>query len=378
MTQLELKRIGKRYADGQEVIRDFSLDIKKGEFVVLVGPSGCGKSTLLRMIAGLEEITSGELRMEDRILNFIDPQERNLSMVFQNYALYPHMNVYKNMAFGAKMHKIPKDEIDRRVKEVAEILGISHLLKNYPRALSGGQKQRVAIGSVMVLQPNMYLMDEPLSNLDAKLRNQMRIEIAKIHQRLKKTFIYVTHDQVEAMTLGTKIVVMKKGEIQQVGSPEEIYNQPKNQFVAGFMGTPAMNFLRVKIVEGKGGIVGRVMDKDLLIPSNQSKELVQKGYLNKEVNLGFRPNHVTIYKKVADMMQEMAVIKGTVLHTEELGKEMIIYTQINGKQVAVRAESDERLELGQDLTLYMDMQRVHWFDVGTGENILLKEKWQNE
>lgn len=378
MTQLELKRIGKRYADGQEVIRDFSLDIKKGEFVVLVGPSGCGKSTLLRMIAGLEEITSGELRMEDRILNFIDPQERNLSMVFQNYALYPHMNVYKNMAFGAKMHKIPKDEIDRRVKEVAEILGISHLLKNYPRALSGGQKQRVAIGSVMVLQPNMYLMDEPLSNLDAKLRNQMRIEIAKIHQRLKKTFIYVTHDQVEAMTLGTKIVVMKKGEIQQVGSPEEIYNQPKNQFVAGFMGTPAMNFIRVKIVEGKGGIVGRVMDKDLLIPSNQSKELVQKGYLNKEVNLGFRPNHVTIYKKVADMMQEMAVIKGTVLHTEELGKEMIIYTQINGKQVAVRAESDERLELGQDLTLYMDMQRVHWFDVGTGENILLKEKWQNE
>ena len=378
MTQLELKRIGKRYADGQEVIRDFSLDIKKGEFVVLVGPSGCGKSTLLRMIAGLEEITSGELRMEDRILNFIDPQERNLSMVFQNYALYPHMNVYKNMAFGAKMHKIPKDEIDRRVKEVAEILGISHLLKNYPRALSGGQKQRVAIGSVMVLQPNMYLMDEPLSNLDAKLRNQMRIEIAKIHQRIKKTFIYVTHDQVEAMTLGTKIVVMKKGEIQQVGSPEEIYNQPKNQFVAGFMGTPAMNFLRVKIVEGKGGIVGRVMDKDLLIPSNQSKELVRKGYLNKEVNLGFRPNHVTIYKKVADMMQEMAVIKGTVLHTEELGKEMIIYTQINGKQVAVRAESDERLELGQDLTLYMDMQRVHWFDVGTGENILLKEKWQNE
>lgn len=378
MTQLELKRIGKRYADGQEVIRDFSLDIKKGEFVVLVGPSGCGKSTLLRMIAGLEEITSGELRMEDRILNFIDPQERNLSMVFQNYALYPHMNVYKNMAFGAKMHKLPKDEIDRRVKEVAEILGISHLLKNYPRALSGGQKQRVAIGSVMVLQPNMYLMDEPLSNLDAKLRNQMRIEIAKIHQRLKKTFIYVTHDQVEAMTLGTKIVVMKKGEIQQVGSPEEIYNQPKNQFVAGFMGTPAMNFLRVKIVEGKGGIVGRVMDKELLIPSNQSKELVQKGYLNKEVNLGFRPNHVTIYKKVADMMQEMAVIKGTVLHTEELGKEMIIYTQINGKQVAVRAESDERLELGQDLTLYMDMQRVHWFDVGTGENILLKEKWQNE
>lgn len=378
MTQLELKRIGKRYADGQEVIRDFSLDIKKGEFVVLVGPSGCGKSTLLRMIAGLEEITSGELRMEDRILNFIDPQERNLSMVFQNYALYPHMNVYKNMAFGAKMHKLPKDEIDRRVKEVAEILGISHLLKNYPRALSGGQKQRVAIGSVMVLQPNMYLMDEPLSNLDAKLRNQMRIEIAKIHQRLKKTFIYVTHDQVEAMTLGTKIVVMKKGEIQQVGSPEEIYNQPKNQFVAGFMGTPAMNFIRVKIVEGKDGIVGRVMDKDLLIPSNQSKELVRKGYLNKEVNLGFRPNHVTIYKKVADMMQEMAVIKGTVLHTEELGKEMIIYTQINGKQVAVRAESDERLELGQDLTLYMDMQRVHWFDVGTGENILLKEKWQNE
>ena len=340
MTQLELKRIGKRYADGQEVIRDFSLDIKKGEFVVLVGPSGCGKSTLLRMIAGLEEITSGELRMEDRILNFIDPQERNLSMVFQNYALYPHMNVYKNMAFGAKMHKIPKDEIDRRVKEVAEILGISHLLKNYPRALSGGQKQRVAIGSVMVLQPNMYLMDEPLSNLDAKLRNQMRIEIAKIHQRLKKTFIYVTHDQVEAMTLGTKIVVMKKGEIQQVGSPEEIYNQPKNQFVAGFMGTPAMNFIRVKIVEGKDGIVGRVMDKELLIPSNQSKELVQKGYLNKEVNLGFRPNHVTIYKKVADMMQEMAVIKGTVLHTEELGKEMIIYTQINGKQIAVRAESE--------------------------------------
>lgn len=374
MTQLELRSIGKKYSDGQEVVHNFSLEVEEGEFVVLVGPSGCGKSTLLRMIAGLEEITSGELWMDNKIFNFIEPQERNLSMVFQNYALYPHMNVYKNMAFGAKMHKMPKDEIHKRVTKAAEVLGIGHLLKSYPKALSGGQKQRVAIGSIMVLEPNIYLMDEPLSNLDAKLRNQMRIELAKIHHQLKKTFIYVTHDQVEAMTLGTKIVVMKKGEIQQVGSPEEVYNQPKNQFVAEFMGTPGMNCIKVKLVEEEQGIAVRVMDKKVLIPAYQGKELTRKGYLNQTVTLGFRPNHVTLSKKIAAQMEEVAMIEATVEHYEELGGERIVYVEIGEKQVAVKTESNEEITVGQNITLYIDMQKVHWFDIGTEENILLKEK----
>ena len=374
MTQLKLKNMSKKYADGQEVVHHFSLEINEGEFVILVGPSGCGKSTLLRMIAGLEEITSGELWMEDQLLNFLAPQDRNLSMVFQNYALYPHMNV----AFGAKMNKIPKEEIDRRVNEVAHLLEIDHLLKNYPKALSGGQKQRVAIGSVMVLEPNMYLMDEPLSNLDAKLRTQMRLEIAKIHQRLKKTFIYVTHDQVEAMTLGTKIVVMNKGEIQQVGTPEEIYNRPKNQFVAGFMGTPAMNFIKAKLLESNEGIVASVSGGELLVPIRQSKALIREGYLNKEILLGFRPDHATICQETAARMKAVGILESKIVHCEDLGVEKIIYTQMGNESISVKADSTAHIIREKELPLYINMERLHWFDMGTGENILLKESGQNE
>lgn len=377
MAQLKLKELSKKYADGQEVLHNFSLEVNKGEFVVLVGPSGCGKSTLLRMIAGLEEITGGELWIENQLLNFTEPQDRDLSMVFQNYALYPYMTVYKNMAFGAKMQKVPKEEVDRRVGRVAELLGISHLLKSYPKALSGGQKQRVAIGSVMVLEPNMYLMDEPLSNLDAKLRTQMRIEIAKIHQRLKKTFIYVTHDQVEAMTLGTKIVVMKKGEIQQVGSPDEIYNQPKNQFVAGFMGTPAMNFVKAKIVQRQGELRANVLDRALPLLFDQRSQLMKEDYLNKEVVLGFRPNHVTLRKEIANQMNRVGEMEGVVTHLEDLGVEKIIYMQIGEYQISIKTDLIEGIERQKKYPLYIDMAQIHFFDKGTGENILFKEYWRN-
>lgn len=260
MSDISLVNVSKTYKNGYCAVKDFNLDIREGELVIFVGPSGCGKSTTLRMIAGLEDISSGELWMDDCLMNMVEPKDRDLSMVFQNYALYPHMTVYENMAFGLRAHKTPKAEIEKRVREAAGILEIGHLLDRKPSALSGGQKQRVAIGSVIVRKPRAYLMDEPLSNLDAKLRSQMRVEIAKLHRQLGATMIYVTHDQVEAMTLGTRIVVMKDGAIQQVAPPAELYQNPVNRFVAGFIGSPAMNFLEGKVIlkdqkpclEGKG------------------------------------------------------------------------------------------------------------------------------
>lgn len=288
MSDISLVNVSKTYKNGYCAVKDFNLDIREGELVIFVGPSGCGKSTTLRMIAGLEDISSGELWMDDCLMNMVEPKDRDLSMVFQNYALYPHMTVYENMAFGLRAHKTPKAEIDKRVREAAGILEIGHLLDRKPSALSGGQKQRVAIGSVIVRKPRAYLMDEPLSNLDAKLRSQMRVEIAKLHRQLGATMIYVTHDQVEAMTLGTRIVVMKDGAIQQVAPPAELYQNPVNRFVAGFIGSPAMNFLEGKVIlkdqkpclEGKGW--------QLPLTAAQGKKLINKGYMEKAVTLGIR------------------------------------------------------------------------------------------
>ena len=251
MANVSLKNVYKIYAGGVQAVSDFNLDIEDKEFIVLVGPSGCGKTTTLRMVAGLEEISDGELYIGDKLMNDVAPKDRDIAMVFQNYALYPHMTVYDNMAFGLKLRRMPKAEIDRRVKEAAKVLGIDHLLTRRPKALSGGQRQRVALGRAIVREPKVFLMDEPLSNLDAKLRVQMRAEIIRLHQKLQTTFIYVTHDQTEAMTMGTRIVVMKDGFIQQIDSPQNLYNKPVNLFVAGFIGTPPMNFFDVKLVKGK-------------------------------------------------------------------------------------------------------------------------------
>ena len=289
MADISLVNVCKTYKGGQNAVKDFNLDIKDRELIIFVGPSGCGKSTTLRMIAGLEDISSGELWMDDCLMNMVEPKNRNLSMVFQNYALYPHMTVYENMAFGLRVRRIPSGEIDARVREAARILEISHLLDRRPAALSGGQKQRVAIGSVIVRKPKAYLMDEPLSNLDAKLRAQMRVEIAKLHKQLNATIIYVTHDQVEAMTLGTRIVVMNRGMIQQVAPPAELYRNPVNKFVAGFIGSPTMNFLDVDVLEEDGTVWLLGQGWRLPLEGYQASKLKDKGYTGKRITLGIRP-----------------------------------------------------------------------------------------
>jgi len=281
MANLSLKHIYKVYPGDVTAVKDFNLEIADKEFIVFVGPSGCGKSTTLRMIAGLEEISKGELYIGDRLVNEVEPKERDIAMVFQSYALYPHMTVYDNMAFGLKLRKVPKDEIDKKVKDAAKILDIEHLLDRKPKALSGGQRQRVALGRAIVREPKVFLMDEPLSNLDAKLRVQMRTEISKLHQRLQTTFIYVTHDQVEAMTMGTRIVVMKDGIVQQVDSPQEIYNNPANIFVAGFIGSPQMNFIDGTIKEEGGKYFACFQSEKIEMPMDKARLLKEKGYIGK-------------------------------------------------------------------------------------------------
>ena len=293
MASLSLQHINKTYPNGFEAVKDFNLEIEDKEFIIFVGPSGCGKSTTLRMIAGLEEITSGTLKIGDKVVNDVEPKDRDIAMVFQNYALYPHMTVYDNMAFGLKLRKTPKDQIDKMVKEAAKILDLEKLLDRKPKALSGGQRQRVAMGRAIVRDPKVFLMDEPLSNLDAKLRVQMRTEISKLHDRLGATIIYVTHDQTEAMTLGTRIVVMKDGVVQQVDTPQNLYNKPGNLFVAGFIGSPQMNFLDATVkVSGKDVdlIVGQYK---LRLPAEKAKALIDGGYDGKTVVMGIRPENVT-------------------------------------------------------------------------------------
>ena len=289
MASLLLKNVTKKYPNGFVAVKEFNLEIKDKEFIIFVGPSGCGKSTTLRMIAGLEDISSGELYIDDKLVNDVEPKDRDIAMVFQNYALYPHMSVYDNMAFGLKLRKTPKDEIDQKVRNAARILDLEHLLDRKPKALSGGQRQRVAMGRAIVRSPKVFLMDEPLSNLDAKLRGQMRVEISKLHQRLETTIIYVTHDQTEAMTLGTRIVVMKDGVIQQVDSPQNLYDKPCNKFVAGFIGAPQMNMIDAAVGKDGSDVTLSFGGHTVALPEGKAKKLEEAGYVGKTVTLGIRP-----------------------------------------------------------------------------------------
>ena len=328
MASLSLKNVCKVYPNGFVAVKDFNLEIADQEFIIFVGPSGCGKSTTLRMIAGLEEISSGELWIGDKLVNDVEPKDRDIAMVFQNYALYPHMSVYDNMAFGLKLRKVPKAEIDQSVHEAAKILDIEHLLDRKPKALSGGQRQRVAMGRAIVRSPKVFLMDEPLSNLDAKLRVQMRVEISKLHKRLQTTIIYVTHDQTEAMTLGTRIVVLKDGIIQQVDTPQNLYNTPNNIFVAGFIGSPQMNLIDATVAQ-EGSQVTLKMSDDVIIklPAEKSKKLIDGGYVGKTVVVGIRPEDV---KDDPEFIAAHADSKfvSTIRVYELLGAEAVSYTHL--------------------------------------------------
>ena len=364
MADLQLKHIYKRYAGGVTAVSDFTLDIDDKEFIILVGPSGCGKSTTLRMVAGLEEISEGELYIGGRLVNDVAPKDRDIAMVFQNYALYPHMTVFENMAFGLKLRKTPKDEIKKRVTEAAKILDIEHLLDRKPKALSGGQRQRVAMGRAIVRNPKVFLMDEPLSNLDAKLRVQMRIEISKIHQKLGATIIYVTHDQTEAMTLGTRIVVMKDGVVQQVDTPQNLYQKPGNLFVAGFMGSPQMNFLDAEIKENGGNLIAKIGEYDLIIPAAKAKVLKDNGYVGKTVVMGIRPEDIQDSQMFIEASPN-APMSSVVKVYELLGAEVFLYFDVNGTQVTARVDPRTTAKTGDPIKFAFDMEKAHFFDKET-------------
>lgn len=369
MASLSLRNVTKQYPNGVVAVKDFSLEIADREFVIFVGPSGCGKSTTLRMIAGLEEITQGEIYIGDKLVNDVEPKDRDIAMVFQNYALYPHMSVYDNMAFGLKLRKVPKDQIDKVVHEAAKILDIEHLLDRKPKALSGGQRQRVAMGRAIVRNPKVFLMDEPLSNLDAKLRVQMRIEISKLHQRLQTTFIYVTHDQTEAMTLGTKIVVMKDGIIQQVDSPQNLYDKPQNLFVAGFMGSPQMNFIEATILKQENGIYAEFCGNYLKIPESKAKKLVDGGYVDKKVILGIRPEDIHDEEMFISNYPD-SVIEATVRVYELLGAEVFLYFTIDENlEITARVNPRTTARPNDTLKIAFDMSKMHFFDKDTEQVI---------
>ena len=364
MASLSLQHINKTYPNGFEAVKDFNLEIADKEFIIFVGPSGCGKSTTLRMIAGLEEISGGTLKIGDKVVNDVEPKDRDIAMVFQNYALYPHMTVYDNMAFGLKLRKVPKDQIDKAVREAARILDLEKLLDRKPKALSGGQRQRVAMGRAIVRNPKVFLMDEPLSNLDAKLRVQMRIEISKIHQRLGATIIYVTHDQTEAMTLGTRIVVMKDGVVQQVDTPQHLYEQPGNLFVAGFMGSPQMNFLDAQIAEKGGDLIAKVGEYDIVIPAAKAKVLKDGGYVGKTVVLGIRPEDIHDSQMFIEASPSVPMTS-TVKVYELLGAEVFLYFDVNGTQVTARVDPRTNSKTGDTIKFAFDMEKSHFFDKET-------------
>ena len=364
MANVVLSETSKSYKNGSYAVKDFNLEIRDGEFIIFVGPSGCGKSTTLRMIAGLEDITSGELWIDDKLVNFVEPRNRELSMVFQNYALYPYMSVYENMAFSLRCAKVEKSEIDRIVKEKAEMLQIGHLLDRKPGALSGGQKQRVAIGSVLVRNPKLFLMDEPLSNLDAKLRTQMRVELAKLHRQTGATMIYVTHDQVEAMTLGTRIVVMKEGEIQQVASPAELYQNPVNQFVAGFIGSPSMNFFPVTVTFEEGRTVLKMGGDRLVISQILERKLREEGYMGKGLTLGIRP------EDLHEEGDENCCLTMNVAVREGLGAEVLLHGEACNEPICAKMPPSSKVKRGEQVKLYLDMTRIKLFDRDTEKNIL--------
>ncbi len=371
MSSVSLQHIYKVYAGGVTAVSDFNLEIEDKEFIVLVGPSGCGKSTTLRMVAGLEEISDGELYIGDRLVNDVAPKDRDIAMVFQNYALYPHMTVYDNMAFGLKLRKTPKEEIKKRVEEAARILDISHLLNRKPKALSGGQRQRVALGRAIVREPKVFLMDEPLSNLDAKLRVAMRTEITKLHQRLQTTFIYVTHDQTEAMTMGSRIVIMKDGIVQQVDTPQNNYDYPNNKFVAGFIGSPQMNFFDVKLTKENGKVVALFGDNRIVVPQEKIAKLTDESYIGKEVVMGIRPENISDDEKDLAANPD-AKIKVHVEVTELMGSETYLYFSTSGKSDNVIARVDPRTKTrtGDDVEVCFDTSRLHFFDKDTEQTIL--------
>ncbi|NLL71233.1 MAG: sn-glycerol-3-phosphate ABC transporter ATP-binding protein UgpC [Epulopiscium sp.] len=364
MASLKLKDIKKVYTGGVVAVQDFNLDIADKEFIIFVGPSGCGKSTTLRMIAGLEEITEGELWIGDKLMNDVAPKDRDIAMVFQNYALYPHMTVYDNMAFGLKLRKTPKAEIDKRVKEAARILDIEHLLDRKPKALSGGQRQRVAMGRAIVREPKVFLMDEPLSNLDAKLRVQMRIEISKLHKRLQTTIIYVTHDQVEAMTLGTRIVVMKDGIIQQVDSPQHLYDKPNNLFVAGFIGSPQMNFMEATAVKKGNDVFLKLGTAEIKLPEYKGKKLIDGGYVGKQVVMGIRPEDIHDTPIFLESSPE-SIFSADVNVTEMLGAEVFLYVTAEGFDLTARVDPRTKATAGDTVKLAMDINKIHVFDKDT-------------
>ena len=364
MASLSLKNIEKVYPNGFKAVQDFNLEIADKEFIIFVGPSGCGKSTTLRMIAGLEDISGGTLEIDGKVVNDVEPKDRDIAMVFQNYALYPHMSVYDNMAFGLKLRKRPKDEIDRLVREAARILDLEKLLDRKPKALSGGQRQRVAMGRAIVRNPKVFLMDEPLSNLDAKLRVQMRIEISKLHQRLGATIIYVTHDQTEAMTLGTRIVVMKDGIVQQVDSPANLYNAPCNLFVAGFIGSPQMNFMDA-VVENKGeDVCLKVGANTLKLPISKIAKFKDGSYNGKTVVLGIRPEDMHDSELFINSSPD-SVIESDIKVYELLGAEVFLYFDVEGFQMTARVNPRTNLRTGDHAKFALDMEKVHIFDKET-------------
>lgn len=369
MASLSLKNVCKKYPNGFEAVKDFNLEIEDKEFIIFVGPSGCGKSTTLRMVAGLEDITSGELYINDKLMNDVEPKDRDIAMVFQNYALYPHMTVYDNMAFGLKLRKTPKEEIDRLVQEAAKILDLSHLLDRKPKALSGGQRQRVAMGRAIVRDPKVFLMDEPLSNLDAKLRGQMRIEISKLHQRLGTTIIYVTHDQTEAMTLGTRIVVMKDGIIQQVDTPQNLYDKPANKFVAGFIGAPQMNLLECKVGKSGSDVTLKFADNTIVLPADKGKKLEEAGYNGKDVVMGIRPEDLHDEEEAVKAASG-STIKAPIRVYEMLGAEVFLYFDIGETSCTARVNPRTTARPGDTVEFALDMSKVHIFDKET-ENVIL-------
>lgn len=377
MTTLSLDKIYKKYPNAtQYAVEDFNIDIKDKEFIVFVGPSGCGKSTTLRMVAGLEDITEGEFKIDGKIMNDVAPKDRDIAMVFQNYALYPHMTVFDNMAFGLKLRKFKKDEIKRRVEEAGTILGLSDLLDRKPADLSGGQRQRVAMGRAIVRDAKVFLMDEPLSNLDAKLRVSMRTEIAKIHRRIGATTIYVTHDQTEAMTLADRIVIMSSspnsdktgtvGRVEQIGTPQELYNEPANKFVAGFIGSPAMNFFNVKVASGKlTNNEGLNMD----LPEGKAKLLKEQGYEGKEVILGIRPEDIQA-SNLAQQAYPNQTIEAEVVVSELLGAETMLYLRAGSTEFVSRVEARDFRNPGEKITVALNLNKSHCFDAQTEHRII--------
>mgnify|MGYP000896403556 CR=1 FL=1 len=372
MAEIKLKNIKKVYDSGPQVVHDFNLEIEDGEFIVFVGPSGCGKSTTLRMIAGLEEITGGDFYIDGKRMNDVEPKNRDIAMVFQNYALYPHMSVYDNMAFGLKLRKTPKKEIKESVSKAAEILGLSEFLERKPKALSGGQRQRVALGRAIVRDPGVFLMDEPLSNLDAKLRVQMRSEITKLHKRLNTTTIYVTHDQTEALTMASRIVVLDKGNIMQVGTPKEVYDLPENIFVAEFIGSPAMNIFDAELHDGEL-LIG---DNAFKIPEDKKQMLIDQGYDNKPVKFGIRPE---------DVRDEAQYVKGSqssldveVKVCELHGSEAMLYADLNDQEFIARVDARHNITAGDKIRFAFDMDKGHFFDVESEQRITTTELLEKE